>query len=52
MIRNHINDLSHGGWRSEQEPLTDDDYKEVCEAIITHIEKLFPNHIKYCEKFK
>lgn len=47
-----INDLSHGGWRSEQEPLTDDDYKEVCEAIITHIEKLFPNHIKYCEKFK
>lgn len=47
-----INDLSHGGWRSEQEPLTDDDYKEVCEAIITHIEKLFPNQIKYCDKIE
>lgn len=47
-----INDLSHGGWRSEQVPITDDDYKEVCETIITHIEKLFPNQIRYCEKFK
>lgn len=47
-----INDLSHGGWRSEQIPITDDDYKEVCETIITHIEERFPNQIKYCEKFK
>ena len=46
-----INDLSHGGWRNEQAPLTDEDYKEVCETIITHIEKLFPKQIKYCEKF-
>ena len=46
-----INDLSHGGWRNEQTPLTDEDYKEVCETIITHIEKLFPKQIKYCEKF-
>ena len=41
-----INDLSHGGWRNEQTPLTDEDYKEVCETIITHIEKLFPKQIK------
>lgn len=46
-----INDLSHGGWRNEQTPLTDEDYKEVCETIITHIETLFPKQIKYCEKF-
>lgn len=46
-----INDLSHGGWRSEQEPITDDDYREVCETIIAHIEILFPNQIRYCEKF-
>lgn len=44
-----INDLSHGGWRSEQTPITDNDYKEVCETVIEHIEKLFPNQIKYCE---
>lgn len=46
-----INDLSHGGWRNEQAPLRDEDYKEVCETIITHIETLFPKQIKYCEKF-
>lgn len=45
-----INDLSHGGWRSEQEPMTNEDYQEVCEAIIKHIEKKFPKQIKYCEK--
>lgn len=46
-----INDLSHGGWRSEQCPMTDDDYKEVCQTIITHIEGVYPNQIKYCNKF-
>lgn len=45
-----INDLSHGGWRSEQSPITDDDYKIVCEAIITHIEKTFKGQIEYCKK--
>lgn len=46
-----INDLSHGGWRSEQSPITEDDYKEVCETIIKHIEKDFKGQIEYCEKF-
>lgn len=46
-----INDLSHGGWRSEQSPITEDDYKEVCETIIKHIENDFKGQIEYCEKF-
>ncbi|WP_010663729.1 AAA family ATPase [Marinilabilia salmonicolor] len=45
-----INDLSHGGWRSEQSPITEDDYKEVCETIIKHIEKDFCGQIEYCKK--
>ncbi|MDR1197717.1 MAG: AAA family ATPase [Prevotellaceae bacterium] len=45
-----IQDLSHGGWRSEQQPITDDDYKDVCETIIAHIEKKFTKQIEYCEK--
>lgn len=46
-----INDLSHGGWRTEQQPMTDDDYHEVCEAIVVLIDKRYPNQIKYCEEF-
>ena len=46
-----INDLSHGGWRSEQSPITEDDYKDVCETIIKHIENDFKGQIEYCEKF-
>ena len=46
-----INDLSHGGWRSEQSPITEDDYKDVCETIIKHIEKDFKGQIEYCKKF-
>lgn len=34
-----INDLSHGGWRSEQAPITQMDYKDICEVIIQHIQK-------------
>lgn len=45
-----INDLSHGGWRSEQSPITEDDYKDVCETIIKHIEKDFCGQIEYCKK--
>lgn len=44
----YINDLSHGGWRTEQPPMTDDDYKEVCEAIVSLVEKHYPNQVKYC----
>ncbi|KYG81104.1 wobble nucleotide-excising tRNase [Roseivirga ehrenbergii] len=45
-----INDLSHGGWRSEQSPINDEDYLEVCETIIQHIEKDFKGQIEYCKK--
>lgn len=45
----YINDLSHGGWRTDQEPMTDDDYREVCETVIQMIEKHYPKQIKYCE---
>lgn len=45
----YINDLSHGGWRSEQEPMNDADYQEVCEAVIAHIEKKYPKQIEFCK---
>lgn len=45
-----INDMSHGGWRSDDEPLLPDDYKKVCECLIDHIMNIFPNQIKFCEK--
>ena len=47
----YINDLSHGGWRTEQSPMTDDDYRDVCETITSLVEHRYPNQIKYCEGF-
>lgn len=44
-----INDLSHGGWRTEQAPITNEDYKDVCELVVSHIEKEFKGQIDYCE---
>lgn len=44
-----INDLSHGGWRSEQAPITQNDYKDICEVIIKHIHERFPRQIEYCK---
>lgn len=45
----YINDLSHGGWRSEQEPMNDADYQEVCEAVIAHIDEKYPKQIEFCK---
>lgn len=47
----YINDLSHGGWRTEQQPMTDDDYREVCETIVALVQTRYPNQIKYCMDF-
>jgi wobble nucleotide-excising tRNase len=44
-----INDLSHGGWRSEQAPISEDDFKDVCETIVAHIEEKYKGQIEYCE---
>lgn len=43
-----INDLSHGGWRSEQAPITQMDYKDICEVIVQHIQDKYPRQIDYC----
>lgn len=43
-----INDLSHGGWRSEQAPITQNDYKDICDVIINHIQERYPRQIEYC----
>ncbi|MCD8439083.1 AAA family ATPase [Tenacibaculum finnmarkense] len=45
-----INDLSYGGWRTEQAPITDDDYTEICETIVKHIETKYIGQIDYCKK--
>jgi len=45
-----INDLSHGGWRSEQEPITNEDYKEVCKTIVNHIEVKYKGQVDFCNK--
>jgi len=45
-----INDLSHGGWRTEQAPINDDDYEDVCETIVKHIENKYRGQIEHCIK--
>ena len=45
-----INDLSHGGWRTEQTPISNDDFTEICETLISHIETKYSGQIKYCEE--
>jgi len=45
-----INDLSHGGWRTEQAPITDEDYTEICETIVKHIETKYNGQVEYCKK--
>jgi len=46
-----INDLSHGGWRSEQAPITDDEYIEICETVVKHLESKYNGQVTYCEKW-
>ncbi|WP_197026373.1 AAA family ATPase [Polaribacter sp. Hel_I_88] len=45
-----INDLSHGGWRTEQAPINEDDYIEICETLIKHIETKYVGQVEYCKK--
>jgi wobble nucleotide-excising tRNase len=45
-----INDLSHGGWRTEQAPVHEQDFIAVCETIVTLIEKKYKGQIDYCVK--
>lgn len=43
-----IQDLSHGGWRTEQAPIHEDDFIEVCSAIIEMVDKKYKGQIAYC----
>lgn len=43
-----INDLSHGGWRNEQAPISEDDFIEVCSVLIDLINKRYNGQIAYC----
>lgn len=43
-----IQDLSHGGWRTEQAPIHEDDFIEVCSAIIEMVDKKYKGQITYC----
>lgn len=45
-----INDLSHGGWRTEQAPIHDDDFILVCQTIIAIIDKKYKGQLDYCAK--
>ncbi|MBN8788821.1 MAG: AAA family ATPase, partial [Terrimonas sp.] len=45
-----INDLSHGGWRTEQAPIHDDDFILVCQSIIAIITEKYKGQIDYCVK--
>ena len=45
-----IQDLSHGAWRDEQPPLTEDDYVEICDAVIQCIRQKHAGQIAYCEQ--
>lgn len=46
-----IQDLSHGAVRNSQPPITNDDFKDVCENVILHINEKFEGQIKYCESY-
>ena len=46
----YINDLSHGGWRSEQPPLDDKDYIDICAAVVENVNKKYPKQICFCEE--
>jgi wobble nucleotide-excising tRNase len=43
-----IQDLSHGGWRTEQAPIHEDDFIDVCSAIIEMVDKKYKGQITYC----
>jgi wobble nucleotide-excising tRNase len=45
-----INDLSHGGWRTEQAPINDDDFILVCQAIVAIIDRKYKGQLDYCAK--
>jgi wobble nucleotide-excising tRNase len=45
-----INDLSHGGWRTEQAPIHDDDFILVCQTIVAIIDKKYKGQLDYCAK--
>ena len=45
-----INDLSHGGYRTEQSLITEDEYIAMCDDILTLVSDQFGGQIKYCEK--
>jgi len=43
-----INDLSHGSWKSEQEPIDMVTYRDICSSIIEHIHSIYPHQIEFC----
>lgn len=45
-----IQDLCHGGFRSEQLPMSYDDFKDLCETVIAHVEKKYKGQIEYCKE--
>lgn len=44
-----INDLSHGGWRTEQQPITSEAMVSICKDVIDHIQCKYPKHIDFCQ---
>jgi wobble nucleotide-excising tRNase len=43
-----IQDLSHGGWRTEQSPIHSDSIVDVCKAIINLVDKKYKGQVEYC----
>lgn len=44
-----IQDLCHGGFRSEELPISEEDFKNICETVISHVEDKYSGQIEYCE---
>lgn len=47
-----IQDLSHGALRYEQKAITDDQFSEICKAIIEVISRKYRGQVDYIEKFE
>jgi wobble nucleotide-excising tRNase len=47
-----IQDLSHGGWRTEQSPIHSNSIIDVCKAIINLVDKKYKGQVEYCRSLQ
>ncbi len=46
-----INDLSHGGWRDDQQPIDGKQYERICGEIVELINTKYKGQIEFCKRY-